>query len=121
MPKQTLADQLNRITSLFHLGLPSEEEPALCDVFGTNLEYPLSLIGENRTQFQTSIDDLLNSFSNVKGTVSRELVIERLIPLIRERKAKGDSFSFAEADEFKQTICGLPLERYRVLIESRII
>jgi hypothetical protein len=115
MQKQTLADRLNGITSLFHLGLPSEEEPALCDVFGTNLEYPLSLIGENRKQFQTSIDDLLNSFSNLKGTVSRELVIERLIPLIRERKAKDDSFSPAEADEFKQTICGLPLQRYRVL------
>jgi hypothetical protein len=115
MQKQTLADRLNRIASLFHLGLPSDEEPACCDVFAANLEYPLSLIGEDRKQFQTSIDDLLNSLSDVKGTVSRELVIEKLIPLIRKRRANGDSFSPAAADEFKQTICGLPLQRYWVL------
>jgi hypothetical protein len=115
MQKQTLADRLNEITSLFHLGMPSEEEPALCDVFGTNLEYPLSLIGEGRERFQTAIDDLLNSFSEVKGTVSRELVIEELVPLIRKRKINGDSFSSTEADEFKQSICGLPLQSYRVL------
>ena len=115
MQEQTLADRLNHIASLFRLGLPSEEELARCHVFGANLEYPLSLIGEDRKQFQTSIDDLLNSLSNVKGTVSQELVIGELIPLIRERKVNGDSFSSAEADKFKQKICGLPLQRYWVL------
>lgn len=115
MQKQTLVDRINRIVSLFHLGLPSEEESAYCDVFGENLEYPLTLVGEDRKQFQTSIDDLLNSLPDVKGTVSRKLVIEKLIPLIRERKANGDLFSSAEAGEFKQTICDLPLQKYRVL------
>jgi hypothetical protein len=115
MQKPALADRLNGIASLFHLGLPSKEEPALCDVFGANSEYPLSLTGEDRKQFQTSIDDLLNSFSDLKGTVSRELVIEELIPLIRERKVTGNSFSSAEANVFEQTICGLPLQKYRVL------
>jgi hypothetical protein len=115
MQKQTLTDRLNGIVSLFHLGLPSEEERARCDIFDANLEYPLSLVGEDRKQFQTSIDDLLNSLSDVKGTVSRELVIKELIPLIRERKVNGNSFSSAEADVFERTICGLPLQRYRVL------
>jgi hypothetical protein len=115
MQKQTLVDRLNHIANLFCLGLPSEEEHFRCDIFGSNLEFPLSLIGENRNQFQAAVDDLLNSFSAVKGTVSRELVIKELIPLIRERKANGYTFGSAEADEFEQTICGLPLQRYRVL------
>ncbi len=115
MQKQALADRLNRIATLFHLGLPSKEDLARCNVFGANLEFPLSLIRQNRKEFQTLIDDLLNSFSDVKGTVSRELVIEELVPLIREKKVNGSSFSSAEADEFKQTICGLPLRKYRVL------
>jgi hypothetical protein len=75
MQKQAFADRLNLIANLFHLGLPSVDEPAIFDVFGANLEYPLSLIGEARQEFQSSVDDLLNLLSSVKGTISREFII----------------------------------------------
>jgi hypothetical protein len=115
MQKGAFSDQLNLIANLFHLGLPSKDEPAICDVFGANLEYPLSLIGEARQQFQSTVDNLLGSLSSVKGTVSREFVIGELIPLIRKKKVTSESFDSADADEFKRKICDLPLQRYRVL------
>jgi hypothetical protein len=115
MQKQALAGQLNRMAKLFHLGLPSADELAVCDVFDADLEYPLSLIGEARQQLQSSIDHLLNSLAPVKGTISREFVLRELIPLIREKKVTGEPFHPAEADEFKQKLCDLPLQRYRVL------
>ena len=99
MQKQTLADRLNRIAGLFHFGVPAEEEPARHQVFYANFEHALSLIGEGRELFQTYIDDLLNSWPNVKGTVSRELVINELIPLIRAKKVNGESFSSVEAED----------------------
>lgn len=115
MAKQTVADRLNHISSLFHLGPPPADEPARCRVFGTNLEYPLSLIGENRRLFESCIDDLLDSFSGVRNTVSKESVVDRLIPLIRAKKINDALFSSTEADEFKRAICDLPLQKYRVL------
>jgi hypothetical protein len=115
MQKQAFADRLNLIANMFHLGLPSADDPAICDVFGANLEYPLSLIGEARQDFQSSVDDLLNLLSSVKGTISREFIIGELIPLIREQKVAGKPFDPADADVFKQKICDLPLQRYRVL------
>lgn len=115
MQKQTFTDRLNLIVDLFHLGMPAKDEPAVCDVFGSNLEYPLSLIGKNREQFRTSIGDLIESLTGEKGTVSKEFIIEDLIPRIREKKVTGGIFSPEEAEEFKQTIFSLPLQKYRVL------
>jgi hypothetical protein len=112
---QTLADRLNLMANLFHLGSPSADERAVCDVFDAHLEYPLSLIGEARQQFQSSIDDLLNSLSHVKGTISREFVVDELIPQIRDKKVTGKPFDLADADEFKRKLSDLPLQRYRVL------
>ena len=115
MPKQDLVGQLNRISSLFRLGLPSEEERAVCDIFGLTSEFPLSLIGDDREHFRSSLDELLGSFSEAKGTISRELVINELIPRIRQKKISGSAFTLAEADLFKNTICDLPVQVFRVL------
>jgi hypothetical protein len=112
---QALAGRLNLMAKLFHLGLPHADEGAVCDVFGADLEYPLSLIGEARQQFQSSVDDLLNSLSPVKGTMSREFVVRELIPLIRQKRIKGEQFDPADVAEFQQRLCDLPIQRYRVL------
>lgn len=115
MQKQTIADLLNRCADQFHLGLPASDEEAICDVFDLNGEFPLSLIGEARHKFQSSVDNLLNSLSSVKGTISREFIIRELIPLIRNKKVAAEQFDHADANQFNQKICSLPLQMYRVL------
>ena len=78
MQKQALADRLNLIANLFHLGSPPADKPAVCDVFGADLEYPLSLIGEARQQFQSSVDDLLNFPTPCDGHYLRRVRCQRV-------------------------------------------
>lgn len=115
MPMQSLVDRLNGISHLFALGLPPENESALCDVFGPNLDFPLSLIGENRERFRSAVDDLLNTLPRMRGTVSRNLVRDILIPQIREKKISKSPFTPGEANLFGRKLCDLPLQKLRVI------
>jgi len=100
---------------IFHLGLPAQDEDALCDVFDATSEFPLSLIGGAREQFQSSVDDLRDVLGPIKETLSRQFLIGELIPLIREKKIAGQAFDTADAERFRQYLSDLPLQRYRVL------
>ncbi len=103
------------MSGIFYLGLPSQNEDALCDVFDATSEFPLSLIGEAREQFQSSVDDLLDVLGPMKDTLSRQFLIKELIPQVREKKIAGQAFDAADAERFRQHLADLPLQRYRVL------
>jgi hypothetical protein len=51
----------------------------------------------------------------VKGTLSRGVLLDELIPLFREKKPAGKIFTLAEAEQFERAICDLPLQRLRVV------
>src|SRR5579862_3937794 len=84
MRKHSLIELLNSMAGIFRLGLPAQDEEALCDVFDATSDFPLSLIGEAREQFRSSVNDLLDSVGPLKDTLSRQFLIKALIPLIRE-------------------------------------
>jgi hypothetical protein len=115
MRNHSLIELLNAMAGIFHLGQPAQDEEALCDVFDATSEFPLSLIGEAREQFQSSVDDLLDCLGPVNDTLSRQFLIKELIPLIREKKITGQAFDAAGAERFRQHLSALPLEKYRVL------
>jgi hypothetical protein len=112
MSNQSLSEKLNGICDLFVLGLPPAEEQAASRTF---IPDPISLIGENSRKFESAVGELLESFGKVKGTVSPETVIDRLVPLIREKKTNGITFTVGEADLFKRSICDLPIRQFRAV------
>ena len=114
MNTESLAIQLNSIVDLFQWGYPSEKKEGLCTIFCAYPEEPLTLIGENRQKFQSSVSALLCSLPSVKGTVSKEFIIEKLIPIVRKKKIAGEPFSSSDADDFKRKICDIPRQVYRV-------
>jgi hypothetical protein len=112
---QKLVGRLNHLVSLFSLTSPAEEEYDRCRTFFEELGEPLYLIGENRERFQICIDQLLNSIPSLKDTVSIDFVVDRLIPLIREKKISGNMFSASESEAFRKSLCDVPLQGYRVI------
>ena len=115
MQTATIAKQLNSIVALFELGFPVGDGGDECRTFYANDDYPLSLVGKNRNEFEEAIDALLQSLPGVKGTISKRFLIDKLVPVIREKKVKEETFSAADTDQLEKNICDLPVQRYRVL------
>jgi hypothetical protein len=115
MRSERLADLLNAMANLFHLGFPPPEDTTIGDFYYTNSDYPLRLMGPAREEFVSCVDDLLNNLTSVEDAVSRDFLIEELVPLIREKKIQGTPFGSNDADRFKQTLSQLQLQQYRVL------
>jgi Apea-like HEPN len=112
---QVLADGLNHISSLLELGLPSGYWFGRQSVFGASHEHPLRLRAGGRDDFQNSVDELIGVLPNMTGTISRAFVTDDLISRIREKKLAAEPFSVEDADNFQRALCGLPLQKYRVL------
>jgi hypothetical protein len=114
MPKQKTLEFLNHITKLFVKGSSPAGSRLGSRSFGLD-EDVITLIGENVEAFDDAVDELIASFPNMKGTLSKQVFQAKLIPQIRDKKLKGAEFTLQEAEEFEKSICGLSLCKYRVV------
>jgi hypothetical protein len=114
MQKAKVFQQLNSIAELFELGFPIGDAD-VCRTFGANLDYPLTLVGENREKFDYAIDALLESLPTLTDTISKAFLVDQLIPLIREKKVREETFTPADANQLERNIRDLPVQRYKVL------
>jgi hypothetical protein len=115
--KPTTLAQLNDIAELFIKGNPPTAGRVGSRIFGLGEEETVFVHRENVEVFDKAVGSLLDSLTRIKGTLSRGVFVDKLIPLIRERKLSGKEFTRHEAEEFERMICDLPLQKYRVIRE----
>ncbi len=61
------------------------------------------------------MDDLISSFRGINGTISQSSVIDKLVPLITDKKINEALFTPNDAAEFERWLSGLPIQKYRVI------
>jgi hypothetical protein len=115
MSKQNTLDRLNRVADLFVRGRPPQGTLLGARTYGGDEESSIALIGKNVKAFDLAVDELLPSLPNVKGTVSRKVCLDELIPRIREKKNSGKVFALDEAEQFENVICRQPICKFRVI------
>lgn len=114
MPKQKTLELLNHIAKLFVKGGSPAGNGLGSRSFGIGSDVAITLPGENVEAFEDAVDKLIASLPNMKGTLSNRVFQDELIPRIRDKKFGGNEFTLQEAEQFENSICGLPLCKYRV-------
>jgi Apea-like HEPN len=61
------------------------------------------------------LDKLMDLIAGLKGTISRDFVRQELLSRFIKARAAGVKFSELDADEFKQALLGLPIQKLRVV------
>ena len=114
MPKTTIQSEINGIVRLFVPG----EVPVECKInsqtFGTGSESAISALGENVVCFEEALKRLREAHPLGESLSLKEL-LDRLIPLVKEKVLAGGEFTHEEAKGFEDEITNLPLYRFQVI------
>jgi hypothetical protein len=119
MPVNKLLLLLNRLLSLFKLGLniPGDFLSAGPGrrVFGIGTDHPLRLEGDAVLAFDSALGELLEMIPTLSATMSRRELCDRLIPLIREKKVSDLHFTADDANVFVECLSATPIQKMRII------
>ncbi len=115
MSKVTIQSELNGIVKLFVRGSVSAETTLNSRTLGFGRECAISVLGENVALFDDALERLLESRPQLRDSLSLKGLLERIVPLLREKVLAGSKFTFEEAKSFEDHITKLPLCRFRVV------
>ncbi len=114
MPRTTIQSELNGIVRLFVRGDIPVGSNINSRTFGIGSESAISVLGENVDSFTDALECLRETRPQVRESLSLKELLDRLIPLVREKVLAGSEFTPEEAKRFEDEIKNLPLYRFRV-------
>jgi hypothetical protein len=108
-----LLQQLNRILERFIHFRAHNADSSASRLDDNEAGGPVS--SEEVQELESALDNLIDLIPGLQGTVSRDLIREELLPRLQRARAAGVTFTSHDADSFKQALCGLPIQRLRVV------
>jgi hypothetical protein len=115
MSKIKIQSELNDIVKMFVQGSVPAGSKIGSRTFGISPESAISVLGENVDSFTDALERLRDSRPQVRESLSLKELLDRLIPLIREKVLACGEVTPEEAKKFEDEITNLPLYKFRVV------
>lgn len=106
MSSQSLLGQLNYVLDLF-VNYRAGKTDTLASWVGVD-DTAKAGRSKGSQALESGVDKLIDLIPGLKGTASRDLVREELLPRLMQARAAGVKFTGLDADAFEQALLSLP-------------